>query len=341
FCDIESQNTNYLRGKPRGIIPKEIKLFSKGASFLLQVILIVAAVLIFAWFDPFDFLSPNKTTLKNTPIQLESIKEIGKLISAEYYDEVIASLDEVIEKELTTVTINFKDTIDYIHDHFEDAIQNLQKVDKFDKKQKPYQYFYANYGHLVKTELFELYLKYVYDELSTVNSFVFSDFNEVLTNNQKEKLFRKLYQNNNWKAKYNSLSLNKLNNLFNKDETKKSYKEYKKSKLVLVGRGWIKAGFNFEKFSQRNFKYNNDNNKIYFIGLQPEILSKTINPWFIPEEEVEGFEFIIAEKGGLHNPEYTYKVKKRCLEKLEAQAMSKQILKQAKTNAERNLKAFF
>ena len=71
-------------------------LIGKGASLVLQIIVVIAAVLVFSWFDPFDFLAPTKRTLKNTPIQIQSIREIGELITAEYYGEVISSLKEVI-----------------------------------------------------------------------------------------------------------------------------------------------------------------------------------------------------------------------------------------------------
>jgi len=71
-------------------------LIGKGAGLVLQIALVVAAVLVFSYFDPFGFLSPKKKTLKNTPIQVRSIKEIGQLITAEYYGEVIASLGEVV-----------------------------------------------------------------------------------------------------------------------------------------------------------------------------------------------------------------------------------------------------
>ena len=197
-----------------------IKLFSKGASFLLQAIIVIAGVLIFAWFDPFDIFSPTKNTLKNTPIQVESIKEIGKLITAEYYGEAIASLDEVIEKELATVIINFSDTIDYINDHFEDAIAELQEQKKLPKKQNAFNVFYKNNPKLIKTELFEVYLKFAFDELSKFNSFKFNDFDEELSPNQKEKLFRKLHKQK-WKTATLTNRLPILNAVFNKIETKK------------------------------------------------------------------------------------------------------------------------
>ncbi|MCU4176756.1 DUF4230 domain-containing protein [Carboxylicivirga sp. N1Y90] len=144
-----------------------------------------------------------------------------------------------------------------------------------------------------------------------------------------------------WKDKFNKVKTDELQAIFNEDVKKRSIKEYKKSKLVMIGRGWVKAGFDFGSFNEKNFIYNKRRQTIYLIGLQPEIISTTINPWFIPEEGVEGFEFVLAKKGGLYNPEYTKKVKRNCLNKLKAQAQEKQILEKAKENAQTKLKAFF
>ena len=42
-------------------------LIGKGASLILQIIVVVAAVLVFSWFDPFDILAPNKKDLEKYP----------------------------------------------------------------------------------------------------------------------------------------------------------------------------------------------------------------------------------------------------------------------------------
>ncbi len=120
-----------------------------------------------------------------------------------------------------------------------------------------------------------------------------------------------------------------------------SKKDYRKSRLVLIGRGWVKAGFDFGEFTGSNFRYDKSRNRIHFIGLQPQIISATINPWFIPEEGVEGFEFLIAERGARLKPVYTKMVKQRCLDKLQQQALDKRILVRSQKNAETHLKAFF
>lgn len=316
-------------------------MFSKSLSFIFQLLIVIAIVFALTWFDPFNLLSPTQLKLKNTPIQVESIKEIGKLITAEYYGEVIASLDEVIEKENTEQQEAFSQTINKIHAEFKRSINELQIHDIKNWNDKALKTFEASNFDLINESLYEPYLYYLYERIKDRN-YKTNDLNKTLNQDQREKLFRRLYgKKYGWYAALNAISTTEITRTFKEKTIKESLKEYKKSKLVLIGRGWVKAGFNFEKFTDKNFKYNPDNKSIYFLGLQPEIISKTINPWFIPEEGVEGFEFVIAEKGGLKNPDYTKKVKQRCLDKLEAQAMSKQILKKAEKNAEKNLKSFF
>ena len=174
-----------------------------------------------------------------------------------------------------------------------------------------------------------------------------SDYNEtnsykVLNYRKKKQLFKRLYKNtNNWRVQLMKIETENFKALKAEKQKEYSTKLYKNSRLAIVGRGWIKAGFDFGKFTDNNFIYNTKTNSIHFIGLKPVILSKVINPWFIPEEGVEGFEFLIVERGARMNYEYTKKVKQCCLEKLESQALRHNIIEKALSNAETQLKEFF
>lgn len=314
---------------------------AKSGAFILQIILVIGIVMIFAWFDPFNWLSPTKTKLENTPIQIESIKKIGQFITAEYYGETIASLDEVANQENNMALSDISTEITNLHQEFSRAILDLQKSDIKNHNQNALLLFNKSNFDLINETLYEPYLYYIFERIKNRN-YKTNDLNKTLNPDQKATLFRRLYGNNyNWYQLFTQITTQNLIHVFKRETVKQSIKKYQKSRLVLVGRGWVKAGFNFENFTARNFIYKRQNKSIYFIGLQPKILSKTINPWFIPEQGVAGFEFVIAEKGGLHHPDYTRKVKKRCLEKLETQALNKQILVQAQQNAEKNLKIFF
>ena len=61
----------------------------KAIPFLLQVILVVVVIVVFAFWDPFGIFIPTKLKLKDTPVDVQSIRDIGQLITAEYYGEVI------------------------------------------------------------------------------------------------------------------------------------------------------------------------------------------------------------------------------------------------------------
>ncbi len=66
----------------------------------------------------------------------------------------------------------------------------------------------------------------------------------------------------------------------------------------------------------------------------------TMNPWFIPEKGVEGFEFIMMGKEAAHNRETVLETKKKCKTNLIKQAEDREILQKARENAEENLRAF-
>jgi hypothetical protein len=66
----------------------------------------------------------------------------------------------------------------------------------------------------------------------------------------------------------------------------------------------------------------------------------TMNPWFIPEKGVEGFEFIMMGRDAEHNRETVLETKKKCKVKLIKQAEDREIFQKARKNAEENLRAF-
>jgi hypothetical protein len=313
-----------------------------GVSFILQVILVIAGVLVFTWFDPFDLLVPAKLTLRNTPVQVNSIKEIGQLITAEYYGEVISSSLEVKAQKQKKSAGDFKKNILKLHEDFISAVSEFSAADIQSRRRgSVYKAFVEAYPDLVLNPLYDVYLYYINEKLAD-NKYRFRELDKRLDIQGKEKLIKKLYKNRNkWRDKLEKLNTADITSL-KEEQIKKQYKkEFRRSRLVMLGRGSVKAGFDFRDFSERNFRYDKLRNRIHFIGLQPRIISATINPWFIPEEGVEGFEFLIAQRHSRLDPKFTKEVKRLCLEKLRKQAMDKQILVMAKKNAESHLKEFF
>ena len=318
------------------------KLISGGASLLVQVIFVVAVVLLFMWWDPLGILLPTKRTLKDTPVQVESIKKLGELITAEYYGEVVASLGEVKDSIKTEKLDTIIETTEDLHEDFQEAIEELLSIDDDRiKARKFYEVYREEFKDLVEHPDYPVYANYIYEKIKD-RSYRRNDLDKVLSERKERKLIRKLAnEKSGWKQALDGISTDEFIEV-NKHEIDQTYKKtFKKARLAMIGRGWVKAGFDFEEFDQSNFRYDERNKVIHFIGVEPKIISATINPWFIPEEQVEGFEFLIVEKQAKRKTEYTNMVKQLCLDKLSAQAYDKEILEKAQENAETNLKGFF
>ena len=316
-------------------------IYTKGASLILQIIFVVALVLVFAWFDPFDIFTPSTLKLKDTPVQVESIKEIGQLISAEYYGEVISSLQEIVNEKDFNSAQQFDSVVNDLHEEFKNAVTDFSQEKIRGNVGTIYQAFADEYPDIVNHRRFGPYLYFINEKIRG-RKYNHNDSGKTLSRARTQRLIKRLYKNSmKWRDKLMALKTDEFKQVSRQTVQKHLKKEFRHSRLVMVGRGWVKAGFDFRKFSNRNFVYDSKYQRIHFIGLEPEILSATINPWFIPEKGVEGFEFLIAERGARFKPEYTNLVKQRCLDKLQQQAMEKQILLKAKKNAEQNLKDFF
>jgi len=83
--------------------------FFKNLAFLIQAAIVVAAVLLFSFFDPFGMFGSTKTKLENTTVSVESIRNIGELITAEYYGEVLSSFKEAYIEKLSAQMGHLKD----------------------------------------------------------------------------------------------------------------------------------------------------------------------------------------------------------------------------------------
>lgn len=297
---------------------------SDAFGFVIQAVLVIVGVLVFSYLDPFNLFGSTKKTLENTPVALSSIKEIGQLITAEYYGEVLTSLKE---KHIEEVNGNI-DRLMALDTSFSKAIADMQrnapKMKGLFRNKHIEEHFHDNYQEVVGHEYYPYLVDYLLEKLQP---------------NREKKLLAFLFDNG-----YH-LSVNKSDNfkeIFNRKGRAiftPDKKELKKQ-IVMIGRGWVKAGFNFEHFGPHNFKYHPATKQVFFIGLKPEILSYDINPWFIPEKKVKGFELIVFN-GKADKPEYINEVKKQCLEKLRESALRKDILEKAKSNAEETLKNFF
>jgi hypothetical protein len=301
-----------------------MKFITSGVSLIIEAILVIAAVLIFAYFDPFGIFVSSKLTLKDTPAHIREIRSIGELVTAEYYGEVISSYQSIIyiqkEEEITRT----KSKLAEMDSLFIDRLAELSSIE--DKKQRKAK-FDSTLDAFKQQDNFDDYLKSVKKQLNL--TFLNSLFNQLLATENINKL------------KSNKDYLNKLKSEQEKEIIKVySKRAVRKPQLILIGRGKVQAGFRFDKLNARNMRIDSLRKRIILFGLRPEILSCDINPWLIPELGIKGFE-IVEVNGKADNPAILYKVKKSCLDTLRANALASDILNIAKTNAEQNLQTFF
>ncbi len=359
-------------------------------SFPIAIVLVVAGVLVFSFFDPWGILSPQKVTLKDTPVTVESIQGIGQLITAEYYGEVVESLGHKL-KENTRVKVDSfsEDLTDMKLDLMSVVVgARNQKLNK--DKGSVYRFlqadknsadsYYKTYQDLRKEKRYPLMIKYL--ELTMKGkSMSVRKFNNWMKKTtvddiekgaekfvmksmvsqmdlQREHNFRELLaaevitkkqakdqkhdptseatvQEITW---FDEMNMGALGDIFLQSQNITNDEE---GQLVLVGRGWVKAGFDFKEFNSQNFKYNEDKGEIHLIGLEPKLLTYTINPWFIPERKIPGFEILVADRKNKDNVATLDTVKTMCLNKLRNQALGMEILQKAQENGKIHLQNFF
>ncbi|MCK5470206.1 MAG: DUF4230 domain-containing protein, partial [Cyclobacteriaceae bacterium] len=305
-------------------------------GLVLQIAIVVAAVLLFSFFDPFNLLKSKKLFLENTPVNVKSIREIGQLITAEYYGEVLNSLQQSRINQVIEENENYEDDYKEIHRQYQESITELiddkesYKISKWNKKNDLYEYFYYRFSSLTANPYYQDYLLWLLDKMNKKNEkqllkYFYTDSDDALKNLNGINIDLLKDIENITNERLNSLSADK---------------KFRKQQIVVLGRGWVKAGIDFGKFTNQNFKYDKEKKTIHLIGMKPEILSCTINPWFIPEKQVKGFEVILVSRKA-NRPKFMQIVKEETLKKLRNNALEANILQQAKKNAEVNLKDFF
>lgn len=306
------------------------KFINFFTSLIAQIILAVIIVIALIFINPWNIFTQSEETIKDTPLLVRSMKEIGQLITAEYYGETVA--DNFTVLELTNSQMDAKtEEVLALHKEFYRVIDSLAKP---------------------KKKLWEITIRNIFEKNYRDLIFHpdFSDLKELyIKRSQKDRIKRKFYRYHldlaiegkleaEDKAIENKIKEDLIEIYGNENSVPDKIK--KKEILVMVGRGWVKAGFDFKDFEPDNFFYNEDEKRVYLAGMKP-FLEISMNPWFIPEKGVEGFEFVLAGNQVEHDRDIVLETKRKCVAKLLRQAEDREILKKAKENAEQNLKHFF
>ena len=99
---------------------------TKFIAFVLQAVVVIVAVIIFSILDPFDILISKKLTMKDTPTIVNSIQAIGKLITAEYYGEVIKASGEALEISMDSTKTDDSRRLEKMMTDVKEAISDLK-----------------------------------------------------------------------------------------------------------------------------------------------------------------------------------------------------------------------
>ena len=122
----------------------------------------------------------------------------------------------------------------------------------------------------------------------------------------------------------------------------KNYKEGDAPLLVYIARGYVNAVIDLT-----NIKYDmneNKDTKIKTISIlldSPKLLEPVINPYFIKEENIPGYEIFIGETNTNLSDQEVKEVKLLCSQKLVDEAGKSNIIESAKESAEASIKNFF
>jgi hypothetical protein len=320
-----------------------MKFTGKIALFIVEAIAIAAIVMWFVWKDPFKIFSSHQLVMVQTPLDIKNIRSIGQLVTAEYYGEVMATLPESKLSEDKSFYENsaaeLYDTLVYSI-YRTDSLIKVNKIHKpwWKKKNKFFSQYYQDLCGNLRSHIFYFPLMVYLDSIYEYKLKKMGDYKNDLAK----------YENPVIDQIYEKISNNKELEVIDFATFFRTYEKYvkhppskneRKKEILIMGRGWVKAGINFSNINQTNFRYLKDKGIIQFYRIQPEILYHDINPWLVPKK-IHGFDFIKIS-GRATNPDDITSVKRECLEKLEQQATDSHIIEKAKENAEQNLKSFF
>jgi hypothetical protein len=326
-----------------GFVLKNWKLF-------IDILIVIGLVLAFTYWDPFDIFKQSK--LQRTANLVTGMKDIGQLVTAEYYGEVISSLKEAKLNQFPADSVTA--AAGQLLRDIRFALTPIKPI-PLRKNDLPAARarFFADNHH-----------EYIYDYLvAFLGGHYFPNKNrkkildgekidrgweqDILEEMQDEnkrwlKSFQAAYPKKDKAVAFNryldsvSIDLSGFYDFYLGLKGKKLEEE--KGNVVFIGRGWVKAGFDFGKLDKGNLFYDEASQTVHLYNLAPVVLDHDINPWFIPKQKIKGFELVDFSKGATFKE--ASQVKKRCKEKLLAQAGT-DLLKKAQENGAEALRNFF
>ena len=355
-----------------------IKLLLKNWKLILDIAIVLAVIfLLFLW-NPGQIFGKG-SRLHDTANMVSEIKEIGELITAEYYGEVIASDEESMLGILDIDSIELVAIQDYIDEIkkplFEKYIAESATV--YETAESKNFLFEKGREKFIRNQLIKIKEDIVNTLFTSLSSRITDDklhalllylaiYEHGTSVNQKKFVRKSENQNGKYTARVLKGILEEeydrvveyadgdadFDQYLSKGFTTNYrfvdfYYDYmeqtlprkeQKVELAVIGRGSVKAGFRFEKLDEHNVVYDENTQIIYLFGFNSEILYTDINPWFIPEKGVPGFQIIMAKNASF---EKMKELKMHCVDKLRYKADLAGIKQQAQENGEVAIAEFF
>ena len=319
-----------------------------SARLIVQILLVVAVVVLVYMWNPMNVFG-GKATLKPTANMVSEIREIGEMITAEYYGEVLTSIDEVQIDLQQEPEINLQAEATF--EKIQEEIVNLRNFQKLtveqrleigdpDKELKRSVRTKTLVNKVGKSNILEK-LNYLGDWKNTsrmlffneVLSFIYlkqNDKEDVITEPLRENRLRKTLEKWYLDDSNAEWSVNTFTTDYFSSKLSDLPRKEAKKKLAMIGRGTVKAGFDFKDLQSHMYYLNEEVGELHIFGLAPKILNADINPWFIPEKGIPGFDLLTYN--GKVNFKDSKKVKIYAVQKLKTNARTAGIIEQAELN---------
>lgn len=296
----------------------------------------------------------QKIRLEDTVVSIKEIKDIGELVTAEYYGEVLSSLSILEESKMDSAFQQaFKELADLKHSIDDSVETRLEiRIDRLDEriKEKP-----ENKRLIRRKNRLERRNKRKKRRLLTR-----------IMNGRQEATFEMLQDASRQNGRQlidqieevESYDAFKLKNDLSIQEYKA--KERNKEDIAYLGRGTVKAGYDLKSLDSLNVFTSPGGDTIYFLDFDPVLFDVDINPWFYLDDsttslarkdsthlkklnQLYGFELVYENTK--RNTKITLndvnRVKSECKRKLRQEALDRDIYAIAKRNAEEALLSFF
>lgn len=305
-------------------------------------LLIVLALFILNRISPFVKTSYS---LEDSALSVKEVREIGELISAEYYGEIVHSLSEgfklVDEASFENFYDSLSNTIKLLYAHHQDPRKKEDRI--WDEAYQYFKEFSSDrlnplYFHLMRLSnrenrgLKKLKRGAEMDLLRALKNKEWASFIQGNTTQLEAEIRR-----------FRSTQLNEI-------------------EIHYLCRGWVKAGYDLSQIADSSWHKDAADSVLYLKGIDPYILAADINPWFIPPqgpytEGVPGYELLRVRIGNKEIDRITFqdprgrekaipfhfinRTKKTARMELMREAMERDLFATAKSSAEESLFQLF